>query len=137
MIKSPYPFGSHYLFCIFCKFFNQDQTLAYHSKTIENSIVKLYIFWKLNKRFNKIWKKKIKKCSSGDLRVLNILKMVAKVVKNTKLLTLSSIIWIKFKHRSGKWTILLRHIFWEQKAKKKKNYFIFWTSYVTRKCFRT
>ena len=46
--------------------------------------------------------------------------MVAKVVKNTKLLTLSSIILIKFKHRSGKWTILLRHIFWEQKAKKKK-----------------
>ena len=46
--------------------------------------------------------------------------MVAKIVKNTKLLTLSSIILIKFKHRSGKWTILLRHIFWEQKAKKKK-----------------
>ena len=67
-------FGSYYLFCIFCKFSNQDQTLVCHSKliikckTIENNIIKLYIFWKLNKLSNKIWKK-INKCCHGDLRV--------------------------------------------------------------------
>ena len=45
--------------------------------------------------------------------------MVVKVVKNTKISTLSSIILIKFNHRVEKWTILLRYILWEQKAKKK------------------
>ena len=59
--------------------------------------------------------------------------MVVKVVKNTKISTLSSIILIKFNHRVEKWTILLRYILWEQKVKKKK--FISWTSYVTRKWF--
>ena len=58
------PVGSHYLFRIFCKFSNQDQSLAYHSKTIENNVIKLYIFWKLNKMSNKIWKKL--KCYHGD-----------------------------------------------------------------------
>ena len=33
---------------------------------------------------------------------LNIFKMVAKVVKNTTISTLSSIILIKFNHRGGK-----------------------------------
>ena len=58
----------------FLQIFQQDQTLVCHlkliikCKTIENNIIKLYIFWKLNNLSNKIWKK-INKCCHGDLRV--------------------------------------------------------------------
>ena len=76
----------HYLFCIFCKFWNQGQTLAYQSKTIENNIMNLYIFWKLKKISNKIWKRKWNNVAMEIYRSLNI---VAKVVKNTKISTLS------------------------------------------------
>ena len=76
----------HYLFCIFCKFWNQGQTLAYQSKTIENNIMNLYIFWKLKKISNKIWKRKSNNIAMEIYRSLNI---VAKVVKNTKISTLS------------------------------------------------
>ena len=76
----------HYLFCIFCKFWNQGQTLAYQSKTIENTIMNLYIFWKLKKISNKIWKRKWNNVAMEIYRSLNI---VAKVVKNTKISTLS------------------------------------------------
>ena len=76
----------HYLFCIFCKFWNQGQTLAYQSKTIENNIMNLYIFWKLKKISNKIWKRKSNNVAMEIYRSLNI---VAKVVKNTKISTLS------------------------------------------------
>ena len=76
----------HYLFCIFCKFWNQGQTLAYQSKTIENTIMNLYIFWKLKKISNKIWKRKSNNVAMEIYRSLNI---VAKVVKNTKISTLS------------------------------------------------
>ena len=50
---------------------------------------------------------------------LNIFKMVTKVVKNTKISTLSWITLIKFNHRDGKLTILLRNIFWGKKKKLK------------------
>ena len=76
----------HYLFCIFCKFWNQGQTLAYQSKTIENNIMNLYIFWKLKKISNKIWKRKWNNVAMEIYRSLNI---VAKVVKNTKISTVS------------------------------------------------
>ena len=76
----------HYLFCIFCKFWNQGQTLAYQSKTIENNIMNLYIFWKLKKISNEIWKRKWNNVAMEIYRSLNI---VAKVVKNTKISTLS------------------------------------------------
>ena len=51
---------------------------------------------------------------------LNIFKMVTKVVKNSKISTLSWITLIKFNHRDGKLNILLRNIFWEKKKKKLK-----------------
>ena len=76
----------HYLFCIFCKFWNQGQTLAYQSKAIENNIMNLYIFWKLKKISNKIWKRKWNNVAMEIYRSVNI---VAKVVKNTKISTLS------------------------------------------------